>query len=264
VMDELLFKPLGMSRTTLRPAVAMTYPLALGHRVVGQGQAEVIRPAFNNAAMWPGGSVYSNVGELARFVIAMLDGGRLGGKQVLSPMVVEKLPSPHVALPGATDVHYGYGLMSYHERGVRVVTHGGASTGYGSTIQLVPERRFAVIVLANRSGETLPQTRDKAMELVLSLTAPEQENAPPTQPLSEAELRSYTGTYSHAPRTWEVFMKEGKLYLKHEGAEQSLMNVGQNTFSYGAGRLVFVPGADGKVLHLFMGLYAARKLQSGK
>ncbi len=269
VMDELLFKPLGMRSTTLRPAVAMTYPLAMGHRVVGQGQgqgqgkAEVIRPAFNNVAMWPGGSVYSNVSELARFVIAMMDGGRLGGKHVLSPLVVEKLPAPHVALPGAPDVHYGYGLLSYRERGVRVVSHGGASTGYGSTIQFVPEQRFAVIVLTNSSGETLPQTRDKAMELLLSLTSPEPETSPVPQSLSEVELRGYTGIYSHAPRTWEVFMKEGKLFLRHEGAEQSLTNVGQHTFSYGARRLVFVPGANGETQHMFMGLYAARKVQGG-
>ncbi|MCI0391273.1 MAG: beta-lactamase family protein [Acidobacteria bacterium] len=190
---------LGMSRTTLRPAVAMTYPLTMGHRVAGRGRAEIIRPAFNNVAMWPGGSIYSNVGELARFVIALLDGGRLDGKQVLSPLVVENLPAPHVALPGAPDAHYGYGLMSYRERGVRVVTHGGASTGYSSTIQLVPEYRFAVIVLTNRSGETLPQTRVKAMELALPLKATEPETVSTPQPVIEAEMRGYTGTYSHAP-----------------------------------------------------------------
>lgn len=258
VMDELIFKPLGMKRTTLRPAVAITYPLTIGHRVANPGQAEVIRPAFNNVAMWPGGSIYSNVGDLARFVTALLDGGRLDGKQVLAPLVVEKLPAPHVALPGAQEVHYGYGLMSYRERGVRVVTHGGASTGYGSTIQLVPEHRFALIVLTNRSGETLPQTRAKALELALPLKPPEPEAAPTTQPLGEAELGNYTGSYSHAPLTWEVLAKEGKLYLKHAGAEQVLTKVGPHTFSYRAGQLVFVPGADGRAEHLFLGLYAAR------
>ncbi|MGH9854145.1 MAG: serine hydrolase domain-containing protein, partial [Blastocatellia bacterium] len=226
VMDELLFKPLGMSRTTLRPAMAMTYPLTAGHRAAGQGRAEVIRPAFNNVAMWPGGSIYSNVGELARFVIALLDDGRLDGKQVLSPLVVEKLPAPHVALPGAPDAHYGYGLLSYRDRGVRVVTHGGASTGYGSTIQLAPEHRFAVITLTNRSGETLPQTRAKALELALPLKAPEPEAKPAPLPLSQAEMNNYTGIYSHAPQTWEVFVKEGKLYLKHEGAERPLTKIG--------------------------------------
>jgi CubicO group peptidase (beta-lactamase class C family) len=213
-------------------------------------------------AMWPGGSIYSNVGELARFVIALLDGGKLEDKQVLAPLVIEKLPAPHVALPGALDVHYGYGLMSYRERGVRVVSHGGASTGYGSTIQLVPEHRFAVIVLTNRSGETLPQARDKAMEIALPLKTPEPEATPTAQTLSEAESRNFSGTYKHAPFTWEVFVKEGQLYLKHEGTEQLLTKVGTHTFTYGTGgaqQLVFVPGTDGKAQHLFLGLYAARK-----
>lgn len=48
--------------------------------------------------------------------------------------------------------------------------------------------------------------------------------------------------------------------LKHEGAEQPLTKVGPHTFSSGAGQFVFVPGADGKAEHLFMGLYAARKV----
>jgi len=138
----------------------MTYPLTTGHRVENN-MAVVIRPAFNNTAMWPGGSVYSNVGDLARFVIALMNEGRLEGKQAIAPMAVAKLPAPHVTLPGTTDVNYGYGLMSYNYRGVRVTQHGGASTGYGSTFQLVPEHKFAVIVLTNRSGETLQRTRDK-------------------------------------------------------------------------------------------------------
>src|SRR5262249_28237991 len=147
-----LFKPLGMKRTTLRPLIAATYPLALGHNLEN-GKPAVVRPIYDNVAMWPGGSIFSSVNDLARFVIALLNGGKLEGKQALAPLVVEKLPAPHVALPGG-DAYYGYGLMSYRERGVRVVTHGGASTGYGSTIQLAPEHRFAVITLTNRSGET--------------------------------------------------------------------------------------------------------------
>jgi CubicO group peptidase (beta-lactamase class C family) len=91
-MDELSFKPLGMSRSTLRPSVAMTYTLTTGHRIENN-MAVVIRPAFNNTAMWPGGSVYSNVGDLARFVIALMNEGRLEGKQALAPMAVAELPA---------------------------------------------------------------------------------------------------------------------------------------------------------------------------
>ncbi|MGH9752610.1 MAG: serine hydrolase domain-containing protein [Blastocatellia bacterium] len=263
-MDELLFKPLGMSRSTLRPSVAMTYPLTVGHRIENNA-AVVIRPAFNNTAMWPGGSVYSTVGDLARFVIALMNEGRLEGKQAMSPLVVAKLPTPHVTLPGTTDVNYGYGLMSYSYRGVRVTQHGGASTGYGSTIQLVPEHKFAVITLTNRSGETLPRARDKAMELLLPLKAPEQEETNSAPPLSEAEMAGYVGRYSHAPRTWDVYVKEGKLRLKHEGGESELKRVGPATFTYGqGGELVFALGPNGKAEHLFLGMYAAKKAPGEK
>jgi CubicO group peptidase (beta-lactamase class C family) len=259
-MDELLFKPLGMSRSTLRPSVAMTYPLTAGHRIENN-MAVVIRPAFNNTAMWPGGSVYSNVGDLARFVIALMNEGRLEGKQAMSPMVVAKLPAPHVTLPGTTDVNYGYGLMSYNYRGVRVAQHGGASTGYGSTIQLVPAHKFAVIVLTNRSGETLSRAQDKAMELLLPLKPPERNGMNSAPPPSEAEMAGYVGRYSHAPQTWEVFVKDGKLWLKHEGLESELKKVGPATFAYDpGGELVFALGADGKVEHLFLGMYAAKKV----
>lgn len=175
-MDELLFKPLGMSHTTLRNSVAMTYPLTVGRRGASgsnkESGAEVIRPAFNNVAMWPGGSIYSNVGDLSRFVIALMDGGKIDGKQALAPLVVSSLPAPQVPIPGSPEVHYGYGLMMYEYRGVHVVTHGGASTGYGSTIQMVPAQKFAVITLTNKSGETLARTRERALELALPLTAP--------------------------------------------------------------------------------------------
>jgi CubicO group peptidase (beta-lactamase class C family) len=242
----------------------MTYPLTAGHRIENK-IAVVIRPAFNNTAMWPGGSVYSNVGDLARFVIALMNEGKIDGKQAMSPLVVARLPEPHVTLPGTTDVNYGYGLMSYNYRGVRVVTHGGASAGYGSTIQLAPEHKFAVITLTNRSGETLPRTRNKALELLLPLKPPEEEETRFAPPLSEAEMAGYVGRYSHAPQSWEVFVKEGKLWIKHEGAESELKRVGTATFTYGsAGEVIFTLGPTGKAEHLFLGMYSAKKVTEGK
>ena len=59
-MNELLFKPLGMDRTTLRPLMAITYPFAHGHAIEA-GKPTLLRPLFNNVAMWPAGSMWSNV-----------------------------------------------------------------------------------------------------------------------------------------------------------------------------------------------------------
>ena len=78
-MSEIVFKPLGMTRSTIRPLAAMTYPLALGHNIEN-GSAVIIRPIANNVAKYLGGSMYSSAKELERFAVAFLNGGKLDGK----------------------------------------------------------------------------------------------------------------------------------------------------------------------------------------
>jgi CubicO group peptidase (beta-lactamase class C family) len=262
-MSELLFQPLGMGRTTFRPHMAMTYPLAIGHAAQGREEPAVIRPAFNNVAMWPAGSIFSSVGELARFVIAFMNGGRGDGKQALSPSLISQLEAPHVAIPGEQGSHYGYGLMIFPYRGVRVVGHGGFSRGYGSMIQMVPEHRFAVIVLTNKSGVTLSQTVGKAMELGLPLQAESAERPATARPLTPAEVADFAGTYAHPPLRWEIFATDGKLWLRREGAEYPLTKIGDQRFTFGQDgeEIVLVPGPDGKIEYLFSNLYSAKKVR---
>ncbi|HEV2803060.1 MAG TPA: serine hydrolase domain-containing protein [Pyrinomonadaceae bacterium] len=259
-LTDLLFKPLGMMRSAVRPLAAMTYPLALGHNVE-RGSATVVRPVFNNAAMYPGGSMYSSANELARFAVALLNGGMLEGRRALAPLVVSQLPAQQFPLPGGEGAFYAYGLLGFETRGIRIVSHGGVSRGYGSTIDFVPAHKLAVVVLANRNGETLPKSRMKALELLLRL-APET-NAPTAAPLavSDTEMRRYTGRYAHAPQVWEVFVKENKLYLKEDGKEFPLTKTGKDKFTYEQGELIFLSNERGEVEHLSLGLYAARKVQ---
>jgi CubicO group peptidase (beta-lactamase class C family) len=60
----------------------------------------VVRPAADNAATWPAGSIFSNASELSRFVIAFMNGGRLDGAQVLEPKVIVLMSAPHTSIPG--------------------------------------------------------------------------------------------------------------------------------------------------------------------
>lgn len=265
-MAELLFKPLGMERTTLRPLMAMTYPLATAH-AIDKGQPAIVRPFFNNVAMWPAGSIFSNAGDLSRWVIAFLNEGRIEGKQVLSPTLIAKMVGHHIPVPGEKDSYYAYGLTAFKYKDLEFVGHGGFSRGYGSMIQMVPARKFAVIVLTNKSGETMRKSLNKAMELGLGLKedAPEKP-APvaPVVPLPAAEMAELTGTYSHAPQTWEISIKDGKLYVKVDGSEHQLTKSGERKFTFGANNeneLVFVTGKTGKVDYLFTGLYAAKKVR---
>jgi CubicO group peptidase (beta-lactamase class C family) len=258
-MEELLFRPLGMNRTTLRPLVALTYPLAIGHQTFEKRTA-VTRPAANNTAMWPAGSVYSSARDLARFMLALLNGGRIEGREALPSLVVEKLPAPQFRLPGPDEAYYGYGLMIFRTMGVRVASHGGASRGYGSMIEMVPERRYGLALVTNKSGETLPKSRRRAMELVLGLEpdAPAEISRP--LPITPAEMNRSAGRFEHAPQVWEIFIRDGRLMIRNEGREHELTKVGENRFTYGQGNeIILVAGLDGKIEYLFQGLYAARR-----
>jgi len=145
-------------------------------------------------------------------------------------------------------------------RGLRVVSHGGVSRGYGSTIDFVPEHKFAVVVLANRNGETLPKSRLKALSLMLPLK-PETNASSAPLAVSADEMRRYVGKFSHEPQVWEVFVKDNKLTLKEDGKDFPLTKTGMDSFTYEQGELIFVPNARGEIEHLSTGLYAARKIK---
>jgi CubicO group peptidase (beta-lactamase class C family) len=262
-MDELVFRPLGMSRTTLRPLLAMTYPLANGHNVGEDGKPLIIRPFYNNVAQWPAGSIFSNVGDLSRWVIAFMNDGTVDGKQILSPSMIKQMSTPNISVPGETDSFYAYGLTTFRYQGIQFVAHGGFSRGYGSMIQMVPARKFAVITLTNKSGETLRQTLNKATEIGLELKEEKPKAPQPAPALSAAEAGEYAGTYK-GTTTWEVYLKEGKLFVKNDGTEYLLTAKGDRKFSFGnanENELAFVPGKNGRIEFVFSELYSAKRVR---
>jgi CubicO group peptidase (beta-lactamase class C family) len=236
-MADRVFGPAGMKHTTLRPLMAMTYPLAQGH----DGD-HVARPAADNAAGWPAGSVFSCVQDLARYVIAFMNDGMLDGKRVLDPKIIAAMSSPHADIPGS-DGKYGYGLTLREFRGVRLVEHGGSRMGYGSSIRMAPEQRVAVIILANQSGASLPATADKALQLMLPLKT----QIPVVRGMTDvtaSDLRKYPGVYRNGDSRIEVSAKDGKLWLRRGGSPSALTKLGEGRFSLegSGGSYVFVDG----------------------
>ena len=137
-MSERLFSPLRMNRTTFRPTLAMTYPLSQGHDASGKAKPTVVRPFVDNVAGWPDGFMFSSVTDLARFAIAFMNGGRIDGKQVLTPAVITKLSMPYADLHspfGFGHGKYGYALFVHDYRGARVVWHAGLIPGFGALLQ---------------------------------------------------------------------------------------------------------------------------------
>ena len=255
-MEADLFKPLGMSRTTFRPLVAMTYPIAQGHDDSAQGPI-VIRPAANNAASWPAGSMFSSVQDLSRFVIAFVNEGRIGGEPVLPAAVIAKLSHANVSIPGS-NASYSYGLQLSTFRGISTISHGGSRSGYGSVIQMAPRQRFGVIALANRSGVSLNRTATKAMELMLPLST-ETMVTRTVMAMTAAEMQALAGTYSQSTRTITITARDGRLFVTQGNRETPLDKIGANEYQ-GEARFVAVPGRDGNIEYLHTGGRSWRKV----
>lgn len=267
-MKELVFDPLGMSRSTLRPTAAMTWPLALGHTAEEGQKPAVVRPMADDTRLWPAGYVFASLDDLTRFAIALLNGGRLEGRQALPAAVTDRLLSPHIAIRTNVfrDGHYGYGLILQESGGLRTAEHGGELPGYNAEIRMVPERRLAVITLVNREGVRLQKTFAKAFELMLGERPAAASEPKAALPISDEEMRRLAGTYSNR-WTMDVFARAGKLFLRRFGAELPITKVGENRYSVhpeGAPQpqeLLFVPAQDGYPAHLqmFIWIFARQK-----
>jgi CubicO group peptidase (beta-lactamase class C family) len=264
---DTIFGPLGMQRTTFRPTVAITYPLALGHESVGKGQARIVRPFADNASGWPAGSMFSSVLDLSRFVIAFLNEGKLEGREVMSPSIIREMVVPHATIPGG-GAYYGYGLNITLENGVGLVQHAGSRSGYGSLMRMVPDQKIGVINLANLTGTSMPKTCAKALELFVPELGKSEK--PPRQALAMAadEMSQYAGVYVHGADREELLVKSGKLWFKRGTAEVPVRKLDKLRFATQPANggtpleFVLVKGSSGEVEYMYRGGRTAERKRS--
>ena len=289
-MQHRLFGPLGMKRTAFRPTVNMTWPMSQGHEAEGRARSTLVRPAVNNTGDWPAGFAYTTVGDLSRLAIALMNRGKIDGRQVLAPDLLETLAQPRVEVPFDWDIpkgfmegaQYGYGSFVQEHRGVQAVFHGGTINGFGAFIVLVPEKRFAVVALANKTGTVLGQTIEKAMELFLPLQPGTPAASRPEMPLTQPEMEEIAGTYRNGLLRIDLFVREGQLIRKEfypttvgEGPgrqiETAVKKIGRDRFAFTppgedstAIEFTIMRDGEGRPEYLHGALEAARRMPSSK
>lgn len=261
-----VFEPLGMTRSTFRPTLAMTFPLAQGHDLVNN-TPRIIRPAANNSASWPAGSIYSNVMDLSKWMMAFVSGGLVDGQRVLPAAVFETMTTPRVKIPGSLQ-RYGYGVQVGDVwGGAQVVEHGGSRSGYGSVIRMVPERKFGVVVLANRTGVSLTRTANAVMEAVLGPQGRRGDTVLIGTPLTAAQQKAVLGVYSQGTRQMEIVAAADGLALRQGGRDTALKfqgalaGGGEFYLMAGTTRYVVVTDAAGAPLFLHSGGRSWRKVK---
>lgn len=262
VMMEKLLSPLGMSRSTCRPLVAVTYPFSQGHRTLPGQKLTVVRPFASNSVGWPSEAVFSTATDLSRFLIAFLNGGKLDGRQVIAPSVIATLAKPHAAGPAVVKGEVRHGLSSASYANHQILRGNHSWAGMLSQIRIAPDARFGMIILSN--GRQLTKTNQKALEMFLGPPPPPA--ASESLPMTQAEMSRYTGTYANE-RVLTLFIKDNKLFVRDDtgsftkGAELLVTKVGDNRFSIAAwsASFTFVTRRNGKIEYLHLGGRALKK-----
>jgi CubicO group peptidase (beta-lactamase class C family) len=268
VVQERVFGPLGMTRSTFSLATAVTFPFPQTHAGPAGQPAAIIRP-IAALAPWPVGGMFSTMSDLARYAVMFMNDGTLDGKQVMPAAVVKKLGAPNVPVHSQVEGgQYGYGLETVRWRGVRLVEHGGTLAGSATDFVMAPDQHAAVIVFANRQSH-LTTTVDTALESVLKLDP--KPAVPATVPLTEADADEYVGRYSQGSGGGQevVRLPEGGIAFRMGNATQPLRHIGKDAFLVQIPgftdpiRVEFVRGADGRVLFLHHRLRAQKKTGPG-
>jgi CubicO group peptidase (beta-lactamase class C family) len=148
-LRELVFVPLGLTRTFTRLPDAMAYRYTLGHREQN-GRAAVIRP-FQTTSSITAGGVMTSLADLMRYAQFHLgDGTAPDGKPFVARTLLAGMQTPQLTKNSTTD-EMGLGWHLRRVGGVLTAAHGGTLNGHCLHVQLVPARNLAFVILTNHT-----------------------------------------------------------------------------------------------------------------
>ncbi len=156
VLDELIFKPLGMNHTSAYMSVAQKWPMATPYHITRTGQIEVLEYRKNDQMMHAAGGIVTTPADLAKWLNANIfkEGGGLPRAAFDE---AQKMQVPAVLERGDLKSRgYGFGWYQGDYKGENAIFHQGGFEGWQSTFSFLPDKKIGVGIMVNASG---PSTR---------------------------------------------------------------------------------------------------------
>ncbi|MEU8570389.1 serine hydrolase domain-containing protein [Streptomyces pathocidini] len=203
VLRREVLEPLGLTRTTARPAA----PYAEGWAVHPWADVLLPEPAEDLGLMAPAGQLWSTIADLARWASFLAE----GDERVLSAETLAEMRTPAAATGNESgDDGYGLGLQLTCRNGRTLAGHTGSLPGFLAGLWVSAEDGLAGIALANTTSG--PLVGGLAADLV-RITAEHEPRIPsPWKPRSEAdpELLALTGTWYWGPAPFVLRLRDGR------------------------------------------------------
>ena len=249
--DANLFQPLDMKHTMvcddsneIVPGLAESYAASGGgkfHRAVSQLSAQ------------GSSSIFASAEDMGKWLLNY-ETAKVGGKSALELM---RLPGK---LNNGAKVEYGFGISLGTFRNIPALRHSGSWAGFRSATMVLPEKRFAVAVLANSSNMDAVEQSINIADVYLEW--PRGDRSGKKASSSRAAVRAepatwdaLLGTYRLGPAWLLTITREGDTLMTQATREDKfkMTPTGTNTFlveAYSNQQVEFVRQESGAVTNL--------------
>ena len=156
VLDEMIFAPLGMNHTSAYMSEASTWTMATPYAPDRKGNLALLAFQKNDQMMHAAGGTVTTASDLARWLAANINKGRLDGRQVLPAAAFEEAQRMQVPVvierADFKSSNYGFGWYQGTYDGDKVLFHGGGFEGWNTFYSFMPDKKIGVGVMTNASG----------------------------------------------------------------------------------------------------------------
>jgi CubicO group peptidase (beta-lactamase class C family) len=154
-LKENIFAPLGMMNTL---ALTEDMPKSLNRTVphtLVNGHLTAI-PYCQIDGLAPAGAISSSVNDMSKWMLALLNDGKVGARQVIPFAALQATRQPQDIVGRVNHLNgesnyelYGLGwfLQDYEKH--QLVMHDGGVNGYLSSVTLVPQEHLGIVILTN-------------------------------------------------------------------------------------------------------------------
>jgi len=147
-VERHIFTPLGMMHSTFDQPLPARFKDAVSQ---GYGTASMPPHPYELVVTAPAGSLAATAVDMARFMMAQLNQGRIGDSEILKSQTARLMQSPsETALPGFGTMAHGF---FYETRNGRtLIGHGGDTVVFHTELDLLPEEHVGIFYNFNSRG----------------------------------------------------------------------------------------------------------------
>jgi CubicO group peptidase (beta-lactamase class C family)/D-alanyl-D-alanine dipeptidase len=240
-LKSAVLAPLGMEHSSFEPEPTLIHKLAKAEMWTYDGRV-FDAPTFQ-LGMAPAGSMYSTVTDLGRFVIAMLAHGQGERGRVLKPETLDQMWQPQS--PNSSGAGFGLGFRIADLDHHRMIGHGGAIYGFATSVDMLPDDKLGVIVVATKdvSNGVTERIAKETLQLILDRRQGKPLAAPPaTTPVPADLARKLAGRYGAGDDAVDLVYLNGKLTVLpvNGGSQLELRRLGNDPSPDTSGQVLVV------------------------